>query len=223
MKTILDSNEKEILCNMHGQHNEEYSRLEEAYKCTKKELADSISHSKLMEKKYKYKLESLYKDNEVTSQKLLETDMALNEAKSIINNDIVKINNRITVISNLTTADKRNEMDMMTKIQKLKKENVIMDEELLCMKQKIKNIQQKNENYESRINELKKQLRDYKWIKSNLKTLEKNYEQLNQELDCGCFRKKLKHICQSFFTKTDSIDFNDVNSSNKNLQQKQQL
>lgn len=83
-------------------------QLEENFICAKLELENTKLYSKRMEKKFKEEQKILSNKYKHICQKLIETEIAFDEAKSIIHNDITKIITLMTNIKHLNMESGKN-------------------------------------------------------------------------------------------------------------------
>lgn len=175
-------------------------------KRTKSECTDPCKSQRVKqacENRAQLEREALYCKFKVVCEKLQETKIAFDEAKSIINNDIFNIKNTATKMSKMPGME-CDPHKMMCQIQQLIEENGAKDEEIYCMSKKIKKLQKENECNILKINKLKKTIANnyqepsccYK-IDQN-KMTEKNSSRFKPDHDCACLKKRLNNMYRSF-------------------------
>lgn len=164
------------LCNARKQLNDLCSRSREMelYGIKSKEMKDKLKREQeILSVKFK-----------TVCKKLYETNVAFNEAKSIIKNNVSHIYNTASAISEVTEETEQKKISL--EIQKLK------DEKLYYMTRKIKELQQENDCNVLKINKQKKQLQEFR-------------DKYMQNHDCFCLEKKFCNILQTVANKSNGV------------------
>lgn len=119
---------EEDICDLRRKLDDVKCRLEEDLKCAKMEL-------KQMEKKYKMEQEWQSEKLKTECERSRVTKNAFNEAKDMLNDDVIKIKKRIYLIEKLTVG----EDDKLQKVtvRKLREEIRAKDDELCRLNKKL--------------------------------------------------------------------------------------
>lgn len=181
---------EEELYNKHKTLEYICNRLQFEFQCQNMELINPNSHyNEQVEKKLNFEQDIQSSKLKIASEKLHETKIIYNEAKSIIKNDIFSIKNSIVTIEKLVDGIENNKNKILAlQVQKLKEENHIKDEELCLMKKKVKELERRNECYVSMINKQTKKLLE---SKLKIESLETDCGQINHRRN-NYFRLKKK-------------------------------
>jgi cupin superfamily acireductone dioxygenase involved in methionine salvage len=140
--------------------------------------------SKEMKDQQKREQEMLSVKFKTVCKKLHETNIAFNEAKMIIKNNISHIYKTVSAISEVTEETEQNKITL--EMQKLK------DEKLYYMARKIKELQRENDCNVLKISKQRKQLQEFR-------------DKYMQNHDCFCLEKKFCHVLQTLANKSNSV------------------
>lgn len=166
LKAKLKAKEEE-LCNGYKRINEAHAQFGTDYKCLKTELTDTKSQTKLVVKKLKLERDVLSNQLAAVCDQLHQTELAFDEAKAVIDNDLVGIKNTVTELSSLGKGDESRHGRMAAQVQKLIEDNSVKNVHLGRINKKIKELQRDSERKVSKINKQLKQLQEWKWKMEN--------------------------------------------------------
>jgi len=152
---------EEKLCDMRGKLNDALSCSKLNFEHT--ELADTESNTKHAKEKCLLEQEVQFNKLKAICERLRETNIALDVTKSIINGDIRWIEDAVTSMTRkLEEAGNNREHEMAIRVQQMKEENRVKDEEICHMKNVIDKLQRENGYNVSTIDEQNKLLLENK-------------------------------------------------------------
>lgn len=171
----LDGSTKK--CSQLSEMNE---KLKSELECTNKTLVDEKSSTRILEEK----LNVLSEELNIKCKQLSDFEVRYEDANCKINENKCKIDNIKIYFNKLKEASEKSYNEMKNHIQKLRIENYKKDNELCCLKNKIKELSQENEFNLRGINSQNKILNDKECQLKQLKLKSEKTGSMNQHNDC---------------------------------------
>lgn len=174
--------------NKFSQLNEMNEKMKSELECTNKKLVDEKSCACILEEK----VNMLSDELTIKCKQLSDFEMRYEDANCKIYENKCKIDNLKIYFNKLKEASEKSYNEMKNHIQKLKIENYKKDDELCCLKNKIKQLSQENEFSLRRINAQNKILDDKECQLKQLKLMSEKTNSMNQQHNDCCLNTNIE-------------------------------